>query len=575
MQAGTLNVLMGMVAAPAGGDAPLSGAEEESVGQGFEQLFGQLMQEGFGQQGAGNELLSGSGQASPLLQKMTLTAASAAALSAQEISTSASEAGTAASQALLQHVVTAQEAPAILSRIDQAIQQASPSDAELLNQLRTQVAAIQQGSAPKTVAQLVAPLVQAKLSSTPSSPSGLSRTDLAALIVPHKTKNDEQTAPSPTTEAPTHEADIWQAVQAGMFRLTHGKVKAEAASATPKEEKELVADTGESHDTLVTLVQPLTQTLEISVPATPEANTDQEKIAADSVDDIDTVIPPLSLGLNDTSATSLPAVQLPSMAATQALVSQPEKSDATQVASVGERREGKASDVALAGDLRAAVLDENAETQGGKEQAKNATGFSAELSKATGDNSANLTASAASVVVPGHTAAVTHPRTINLTPTPGYVNQAPVSEQVRVAISKAGKEGADKITIQLDPADLGRVEVKLHAASDGTTQIQFTIDKPETFDSLSRDARHLERTLQEAGIKADTGSMQFNLRQQPQQQQNLQADVGGQGQSKQQAPNPQPQASNEQNETTAVAVSIPTLTNHYILNVREGVDISA
>ncbi len=95
-----------------------------------------------------------------------------------------------------------------------------------------------------------------------------------------------------------------------------------------------------------------------------------------------------------------------------------------------------------------------------------------------------------------------------------YQHRAEVVEQVHVAIARASKAEMDRITIQLDPADLGRVDVMMDIRRDGTTQLLVTADRRETLDMLQRDARSLERALQEAGVKADAGSMEFNLRQQ-------------------------------------------------------------
>lgn len=159
---------------------------------------------------------------------------------------------------------------------------------------------------------------------------------------------------------------------------------------------------------------------------------------------------------------------------------------------------------------------------------------------------------------------------VNVVPTHGYVNHAPISEQVHVAVQKAAKDGIEQITVQLDPVDLGRVEVSIQTHRDGQTQISFLVDKPDTFDSLSRDARTLERSLQEAGIKADTGSMQFNLRQQPQPQ--LQSDAGGHGQQHGQQ---QAQANEDAAPIRSTLAAIDAATRHYIFNVRDGVDISA
>lgn len=142
----------------------------------------------------------------------------------------------------------------------------------------------------------------------------------------------------------------------------------------------------------------------------------------------------------------------------------------------------------------------------------------------------------------------------------------PPTEQVHLAITTASSDGIDRITLQLDPADLGRVEVQMELANDGKTQLHFTVDKAETLDALSRDARSLERSLQEAGIKADAGSMQFNLRQQPQPQ--FTDGQSGDGQPRQQ----QHAAYDDAPDGSAEVAGV---TRNYILNVREGVDIHA
>jgi flagellar hook-length control protein FliK len=99
---------------------------------------------------------------------------------------------------------------------------------------------------------------------------------------------------------------------------------------------------------------------------------------------------------------------------------------------------------------------------------------------------------------------------------------ASVNQQVSVQISKAVGAGNDKITIQLDPADLGRVDVKLEISHDGKVMARVTADRAETLDMLQRDQRGLERALQQAGLQTDSNSLNFNLRQ------GGQSDFGGQ-----------------------------------------------
>lgn len=152
------------------------------------------------------------------------------------------------------------------------------------------------------------------------------------------------------------------------------------------------------------------------------------------------------------------------------------------------------------------------------------------------------------------------------------INHAPVRDQVSVAIRQAAKDGNDEITVQLDPVELGRVEVKLHMHKDGQAQLAFLVDKPETFDALSRDARMLEQALQEAGIKADTSGMQFNLRQQQQQPQ-MQSDAGANGNGSGNG--------NSANDGTIGAVrssdqhAEAAPARHYRVNIHDGIDIEA
>ena len=87
----------------------------------------------------------------------------------------------------------------------------------------------------------------------------------------------------------------------------------------------------------------------------------------------------------------------------------------------------------------------------------------------------------------------------------------PATNQVFVQLTKAVQNGQNKITIQLRPEELGRVEVKLDIGGDGRVKAMVMADKPETLDLLQKDSRVLERALQEAGLKTDSNSLSFNL----------------------------------------------------------------
>ena len=110
-------------------------------------------------------------------------------------------------------------------------------------------------------------------------------------------------------------------------------------------------------------------------------------------------------------------------------------------------------------------------------------------------------------------------------PRPVVVPQQ-ILDQVKVNITRAAQEGADRITIQLKPAELGRIEVKLEVQANGQVQAIVTADRPETLDVLRQDARGLERALQDAGLKTDPNGLSFILRGEQQQQQQSHAQNG-------------------------------------------------
>lgn len=86
------------------------------------------------------------------------------------------------------------------------------------------------------------------------------------------------------------------------------------------------------------------------------------------------------------------------------------------------------------------------------------------------------------------------------------------AEQVSVQIQNGLRNGSDRIQIKLTPASLGTVEVKLELGPDKTVQAMVSADKPETLDMLERDARVLQKALEEAGLRTNSDSLSFSQR---------------------------------------------------------------
>ena len=92
-------------------------------------------------------------------------------------------------------------------------------------------------------------------------------------------------------------------------------------------------------------------------------------------------------------------------------------------------------------------------------------------------------------------------------------NPHPATQLVAATIQKAAAEGENKnILLQLDPPELGRVEIRMSFGKDKSIKAVLVAEKPETVNMLQRDAHVLERALTDAGLDAD-GSLSFELAQ--------------------------------------------------------------
>jgi len=64
----------------------------------------------------------------------------------------------------------------------------------------------------------------------------------------------------------------------------------------------------------------------------------------------------------------------------------------------------------------------------------------------------------------------------------------------------AGADGSSHVTIKLDPAELGQVQVRITRAQDGTASVTVAVERPETLASLQGDLGHLHAALDRAGL---------------------------------------------------------------------------
>jgi flagellar hook-length control protein FliK len=104
-------------------------------------------------------------------------------------------------------------------------------------------------------------------------------------------------------------------------------------------------------------------------------------------------------------------------------------------------------------------------------------------------------------------------QTSNLTVTAATNGAVPLSG-LAVEIAANVKSGKSSFEIRLDPADLGRIDVRVQIDQNGQITSHLTVEKPETLSMLRQDAPQLQQALNDAGLKTDSGGLQFSLRDQ-------------------------------------------------------------
>jgi flagellar hook-length control protein FliK len=86
-------------------------------------------------------------------------------------------------------------------------------------------------------------------------------------------------------------------------------------------------------------------------------------------------------------------------------------------------------------------------------------------------------------------------------------------ESLAIEIAARAKNGQRHFEIRLDPPELGKIEVRIETDTKGNSSTRLVAERPETLDLLQRDARGLEKALQNAGLKLDSAGLSFSLRQ--------------------------------------------------------------
>jgi flagellar hook-length control protein FliK len=141
-------------------------------------------------------------------------------------------------------------------------------------------------------------------------------------------------------------------------------------------------------------------------------------------------------------------------------------------------------------------------------------------------NSSETAAQAAGTFQPQlHATAATAAAAPSLTVTAATNEAVPLSG-LALEIAVTAKSGKSRFEIRLDPAELGRIDVRIDVDRNGHVTSHLMVEKPETLSMLRQDAPQLQRALDDAGFNTGNSGLQFSLRDQSSSNQNDNSGAG-------------------------------------------------
>ncbi len=92
---------------------------------------------------------------------------------------------------------------------------------------------------------------------------------------------------------------------------------------------------------------------------------------------------------------------------------------------------------------------------------------------------------------------------------PAYTSPA---QQLSVHIAQSRTDGQGRVTIQLYPVELGKVEIDMHIDLDGNAVMRVIAESRETYELLRADRSTLEKALEDSGLTMDSNDLEFSHR---------------------------------------------------------------
>ncbi len=118
------------------------------------------------------------------------------------------------------------------------------------------------------------------------------------------------------------------------------------------------------------------------------------------------------------------------------------------------------------------------------------------------------------VPTPAMTTGLTNPVLQNVS----AVQTHPATQAVAAVIANKAQQsssssGAQTLAIQLDPPELGRLQLKMKYERGEPLKVHVVLEKADTLAMFQRDAHALQDALNQAGVKTDSSSLSFSMAQ--------------------------------------------------------------
>ena len=94
---------------------------------------------------------------------------------------------------------------------------------------------------------------------------------------------------------------------------------------------------------------------------------------------------------------------------------------------------------------------------------------------------------------------------------PGSSSASLVSQVAPAAIALTRGAQSERLTIQLHPAELGHLEIRIDRPKDAAARVEILVERPETLSLLVRDQQQLQHALNQAGVPAEGRSVTLQI----------------------------------------------------------------